>query len=101
MPVPVMDVREVRMAVRGRIMSVRMHMGFSAVPVEIVGVPMVLIVRVLVGVIQKFVHVGMLVPLAHMQPNAPTHQGRGDPECRSRRLAKRADRQRHTDERGG
>lgn len=101
MPVPVMDVREVRMAVRQRGVPVRVRVGFCRVKAEIVGVPMVLIVRVLVGMLQKFVHVGMLVPLAHMQPNAPTHQGRGDPECRSRRLAKRADGKRHTDERGG
>ena len=55
MPVPMMDVGEMRMRVRQRLVRMRMRVRLGAVPREIVRVPMMLVVLVRVIMDQSFV----------------------------------------------
>ena len=55
--VPMMDVRKVSMPVHGGLMQMRMGMRFGAVPLECVGMLMVLVMPVRVHVLDWFVDV--------------------------------------------
>ena len=78
MPVPMMNVREVRVQVRQRRMPVRMRVWLAAIPGEIVRMLMVVVVRVAVSVLDGFVRVFMLMKLGQVQPYSHGHQRTGD-----------------------
>ena len=78
MPVPMMNVREVRVQVRQRRMSVRMRVRLTAIPWKIVRMLMVVVVRVAVRVLEDFVRVFMLMMLGQVQPYSRGHQRTGD-----------------------
>jgi hypothetical protein len=80
MPVPVMDVGVVRVPVSQHLVSMRMRMWFVAGPREVVLVPVVLVVSMVMRVLEGFVSVHVLVPFAHVQPDAESHQHGGRPE---------------------
>lgn len=61
-----MNIWEMRMRVRDWCMPVWMHMGFLAVPVEIVFVLMMFVVAMRVVMLQHLVRMRMIVPLADM-----------------------------------
>lgn len=82
MPVPMMDVGVVGMLVRQHLVPMRMHVRFGAVPREIVLMPVMIVVVMLMRVRERFVCVLVLVPLAHVQPDAQPHQRSGGPEER-------------------
>jgi len=88
MLVPMVNVREMSMAVLYRRMGMGMAMRFLPVPREIVLMPVVLVVRVLMAVHHAFV--GVLVPmsLAQVQPYPKAHQSSSHPEWRRRGFAK-------------
>ncbi len=69
----VMDVGEMRVRVRNGQMNVRMGMRFAARIREVVLVLMMFVVLVPVRVLEKVVGMHMLMPLAHVQPNAKCH----------------------------
>ena len=58
---PVMDVRKVRVRMRGWRMFVRMAMRFQAIPFKIMRMLMVHIVRVTMGMRQAFMNMQMTV----------------------------------------
>ena len=78
--VPVMQVGVVRVAVRETAMPVRMGVRFAAVPREAVAMLVMLIVRVRMRVLDRLVHVVVLMALRQVQPHAERHERRGDPE---------------------
>ena len=63
MVVAVVDVRVVRVAVQQALVPVRMRVRFRSVPVEIVPMAVMLVVRVAVRVLQRFVPVLVRVAL--------------------------------------
>lgn len=75
-----MDVRKVWMAVRQRLMGMRVRMGLATVPVEIVLMLVMRIVYVAMGVCDHFVSVQVLVAFGQVQPDAGSHQDRRQPE---------------------
>ena len=83
---PVVDVGEVRVLVRQHSMPMRMHVRLAPFPPEVVLVLMVRVMPVAMGVLERFMRVLVLVPLANVQPNAQGHERRRDPEQRGWRL---------------
>jgi hypothetical protein len=79
-PVPVVDVRIVRVPVRQRRVPVRMHVRLAAIPGEVVRVLVVLVVTVRMRMLEKLVRMLVFVPLAHVQPDARAHEKGSDPE---------------------
>ena len=84
-----MDVGKVSVPVHRRFVHMRMGMRFAAIPLERVSMLMVLIVPVRVLVLESFVDVFVDVFFAHMQPEAQRHEGSGNAELRSERVAKK------------
>ena len=78
-----MQVGIVGMAVHELGVSMCVGMRLDAVPGEIVLVPMMLVVRVRMDVLHRFVNVAMRVALAEMQPDPSCHEQRCNPEGRS------------------
>ncbi len=76
-----------------------MHVRFTAIPFGIVLMPVVRVMDMLVGVLQFFVDVRMLVMFRKVQPDADRHQSSGQPEIRSRALAQHGERQSCAEER--
>ena len=101
MPVPMMDVREVSVAVVQRRMGMGMAMRFLPVPRQIVDMLVMLFVRVRMAVHHRIVSVGVPMALAQVQPDAQAHQQRRHPERRRRRLTEQQDAQGGADERRG
>jgi len=97
MLVAVMQVRQVRMAVRHRRVLVPVRVGLGA----LVAVMRVLVMRVMdvpVAVRQVLVRVRVLVALGEHQPRCGEHQRQGDPERDRDRLPETEDRDRRADE---
>lgn len=94
---PVMQVGVVRVRMHHRLVPMRMHMRFAPVPGEVVLVAVVLVVRVRMRVLDRLMHVLVLVALAHVQPHARRHQGRRGPERGTRPLAE-GERERRAEE---
>lgn len=69
MGMPMMDVRVVWMLVRQRFMAMMVRMRLGTVPVEVVGVLVMLVVTMWVSVFERLVAVFMKVPFPHMKPN--------------------------------
>ena len=74
MLVSMMDIRVVGMLVREHLMAVPVDMRLGAVPFEVVGVLVMLVVSVWVRVLEQLVAVFVQVPLPHVQPNTDCHQ---------------------------
>ena len=85
-PVPVVEVRVVRMAVHQRRMVVRMGVRRAAVPVRVVLMLVVHIVDMLVRVFHRVVDVRVQMPFGQVEPDAQGHERGGDPEGWSRLL---------------
>jgi hypothetical protein len=66
----VVDVRIVRMLVRQRFMPMRMGVRFIAIPGKFVPMPVMLVVLMAMGMLQRLVRMPMLMPFADMQPDA-------------------------------
>ena len=80
MPMPVMNVRVVRMLVRQHLMPVGMRVRLSGVPGKGMRVLVVLVMRMPVAVLQRLMTVFVFMPLANVQPDADGHQRSGYPE---------------------
>ena len=78
MPVPMVNIGEVCVQVRQRLVLVRMRVRLAAIPEEIVCMLMVVVVRVAVRVLEGFVRVFVLMMLGQVQPHASGHQRAGD-----------------------
>ena len=68
------DVRIVRVDVRQRHVTVGMRMRLAAVPREVVGVLVMIVVHMAVRVQQLFVRMLVFVTFGQVQPNAGGHQ---------------------------
>lgn len=86
MPVPVMNVRVVRVAVDLHMVDMEMCMRFGSVPGMIVGVPVMFVMHVAVGMCEGFVGVQVFVALGEMQPHARAHERCSRPEEWRRRF---------------
>ena len=76
------DVREVRVLVGHYRVLVRMCMGLSALPGEVVGMLMVHVMHMAVGVRKRFMRVFVVVVFGQVQPDAQRHESACQPECR-------------------
>ena len=101
MPMPMVDVRVVRMAVQQRLVMMLVGMRLFAVPARLVRVAMVRVVDVRVIVSERFVQMLVFVPLGQVQPDAERHQGRGRQENGRDGLSEERDRNHGADERCG
>ncbi len=73
MPMPVMDIGEMRVGMRQRRMLVRVAMRLLAVPRKIMGVLVMGIVAVCMRMRHRHMGMRMRVRLRQMQPNARAH----------------------------
>ena len=80
----VVNVRVVGMLVRQHFVPVRVRVRFVPVPGEVVRVLVMLVVAMPMRVLQRFVGVFVLMPLAHVQPDTEGHERRGAPKERAR-----------------
>ena len=74
MPVPMMNVRVMRMDMHQRLMTVWMRVRLSRWITRSVQVPMMLVVQMKMFVLEHLVNVFVLVTLHQMQPHAERHQ---------------------------
>lgn len=74
MPVPVVDVRKVRVPVRQDPMPMRVHVRLAPVPRKVMLVLVVRVVSMRMRVFERLMRVVVLVPFANMQPDANAHQ---------------------------
>ena len=74
MPVTMVDIRVMYVGVRQRRMTVGMRMRLAAIPREIVGVLVMIIVHMAMRVQQLFVRMLVFVTFRQVQPNAGAHQ---------------------------
>ena len=86
---PVMNVRKVSVSVHGGFVRVRVRMRFGAIPLECVGMLMVLVMAVRVHVQDGFVDMLVDVFFAQMQPQTERHERRGDAYLERERVAKK------------
>jgi hypothetical protein len=93
------NVRKVRVHMGDGYVSVRMRVGFFPIPFELVPVLVVFIVPVRMVMVQDFVGMGMLMPLADMKPDSERHQRRGYPERNPRQFRPQDERQGDTEDR--
>lgn len=80
MPVPVVDVRDMRVLVRQSLVGVLMAVGFGAVPCRLMRVLVVRIVHMPMRMHQGLMGVRVFMPLAQVQPDPQPHQRTGQPE---------------------
>lgn len=97
--VTVMNVGIVRVRVPERRVVMKMRVGFSTIPFEVVSVLMMRIMDVLVRVGQRIVDVWVLVRFCKVQPEPPNHQCACGPEDHARDFRKHDQRNRGADER--
>lgn len=90
MPVPVMDVRVMRMAVYQGLVAMRVGVRTLAAPGKGMGVLVVLVVVVHVVVLHGLVPMQVVVIFGQVQPHAQRHERRRRPKCGRRAFAKRA-----------
>ena len=84
MPVPVMNVRKMRVAVRDRQMHMRMRVRLVAVVRKIVRMLVMFVVPMPMRVLEWLVRVRVFMPFANVQPDPERHQHGRDPERRGR-----------------
>ena len=87
MSVPVVNVRIMGVAVRQRLMRVRMRVRLAGRVVGPVSVPVVHVVDVGMGVLQRLVGVPMGVALGEMEPEPEAHQCPGRQKAERHRFA--------------
>ena len=73
-----MDVRKVSVPVHGGFVRMRVRMRFDAIPLESMGMLVVLVVPMRMHVLDGFVDVLVDVFFAEMQPQTERHERRGD-----------------------
>ena len=73
MPVTMMDVRVMRMLVRQSVVPMPVGVWLATVPGKVVHVLVMLVVVVTMSMVERLVRVLVLMPLAHVQPNANCH----------------------------
>ena len=100
--VPVMGIREVRMAVGHRLVPVRMAMlcagrHWRIVRVVVMGIAVA--VHVFVRMLDRFVAMHMFMALGQMQPDTGSHENRRDGELRRDGIAQQDDRKGRAEER--
>ena len=86
MSVPVVNIRIMRMLVRYGDMTMPMVMRLVIVPLEIVKMLVVLVVNMPMTVLHRLMLMSVLMMLRQVQPDAPAHQARRQPEWQSRRF---------------
>ena len=96
---PVVNVREMRMVVRQRLVLMRVAVGFAAIPTGLMRVLVVRIVAMPVTMRKRRVLVIVGVVFRQVQPDTDRHQPRRQPKSRTGRLAQPANRQRSPDKR--
>jgi hypothetical protein len=74
------DIREMRMGMGHRFVTMRMDVRFFSIPGEIMFVLVMRIVRMLMGMRHHFMRVFMHVSLRQMQPNPCPHERGGNPD---------------------
>jgi hypothetical protein len=84
--VAVVQVREVRVAVTERLVHVGMAVRLSGRSSRSVGMPVVLVVDVRMGVLERLVLVLVVMPLGEMEPHARPHENRGEERSPVQRL---------------
>lgn len=77
MSVTVVQIREVRVPMKQRLVPVLVRMGLFAVPVRLVRMPVVRIVHVQMTMRKRFMQMLVLVLLREVQPDTDGHQSRG------------------------
>ncbi len=82
MPMPVVDVRVVWMLVRQHLVPMRVHVRLLSIPRDAVLMPMMFIVKVLMGMLERLMRVLVLMPLFDVKPDPEGHQRAGRPEQR-------------------
>ena len=80
MGVAVVDIRIVRMPMSEQLMTVRVNMWFLPIPGEIMRMLVMLVVTMGVTVLERLVHVNVLVSLPKVQPYARAHERCRSPE---------------------
>ena len=73
---PVVQIREMPMGVRQRLVSMLVRVGLGAVPRRVMRVTMVFVVPVCVRMRHRLVDVLVLVTLRQVQPDADDHERR-------------------------
>src|SRR5512145_1807628 len=86
-----MNIGIVRMRVRDGLVPMRMDVRLAAVPFEVMLMPVMLVVRMRMGMGQRLVRMPVLVPLGEVQPDAAAHERRSDPERRPCGFAESSD----------
>ena len=84
MSVPVVNIRVMRMLVRYSDVTMPMVMRLVIVPLEIVKMLVVLVVNMPMTVLHRLMLVSVLMMLRQVQPDAPAHQSRRQPEWQCR-----------------
>ena len=79
-PVPMVNIREMRVLVRHGLVSMPMAVRFLAIPSKVMRMLVVLVMSVRMRVLQRFVGVFMVMPFTQMQPDTQAHQGTGQPK---------------------
>ena len=80
MRMPMVDVREMRVAVGDRLMTVPVLVRLAPAPVGVVCVLMVRVVHVAMAVLQRLVRVQVRVALGQVEPDTYGHQCARGPE---------------------
>ena len=89
----------VRMRVHEPLMAMPVAVRLSGRVVHSVFVLVMVVVHVRVLVFNLLMNMGMLMPLADVEPDAEAHQGGGNPERGTRALTPERERRRRADER--
>src|SRR5258708_605343 len=92
--VPVVDVGVVRVPVHEPCMAVRVRVGLLSVPGEVMRMPMMLVVRVVMVVLHRLVHMLLALALGEGEPATRPHPRSRRPEKRPRRLPQGEERER-------
>ncbi len=93
MLMPMMRIRVMLVAVRHRLMTVRMAMRLTGINALVMRMPMVFVVNMLVVVFHRFVRMKMLVALRQVEPDPNAHRHAGDDQLHREWLAKKWQRQ--------
>ena len=86
-PVPMVDVRVMRMLVRQGKVGMLMTVWFGAIPRRLMRVLMVRIVHMAMCMYQRLMGVLVCVPLGQVQPHPQRHEGASSPESWTHRIA--------------
>lgn len=89
MPMVVVRVREMRMGVRHKRMTMRVAVLRTRRDGDIMHMLVMSVVAVLMIMFQRFMHMRMVVLLSQVQPESQPHQRSGDQQCQRQRFAHR------------